>query len=68
MWLSTSSSMVFRKPSYQTAELEAALIERQGIDSSILAIELGVPRHHIEAAQRRLGLRKLTGNPPRKQK
>ena len=40
--------------------IETHLRENQGIDAALLAADLGLCTAHIEAYQRRLGLRKLS--------
>lgn len=66
MWLSTKSPRNIFRPGYQTPELEAALREAQGIDPAIIAADVGICRGHVASAQRKLGLRKITGNVGRK--
>lgn len=61
-WSSTKSPMNLFKQSYQTAELDKFLKETVGVDPSILAYEVHMNRQQIKAYQRKLGLRKLTGN------
>lgn len=61
-WLSTKSPSTIFRPDYQTPELEARLRSAAGVDPSIIAAETGVPSHYIRAYQRKLGLRKITGN------
>ncbi len=61
-WLSTLSPKDMHKASYQTPQLDAYIIETQGVDPSLLSAETGLPRHHVMAYQRRLGVRQFTGN------
>jgi hypothetical protein len=67
-WMSTKSPATLFRPSYQTDELEDFLRENAGVEPALLAADTGVGRNHIRACQRRLGLRKITGNKPRKPK
>jgi hypothetical protein len=63
-WMSTLSKMQFRESSYETPENEKHLRESQGIDSALLAADLGISPLHVEAYQRKLGLRPLAVNNP----
>lgn len=49
-------------PDYQDAKTAAFLRDNKGIDSALLAVDLGVSEPCIRAYQRKLGLRKITGN------
>jgi len=60
-WMSTKSPVRMFRPAYQTPELEAYLRSAPDVDPALLALDTGVGRGHIEACQRRLGLRKITG-------
>jgi hypothetical protein len=64
-WLSTKSPlrMLDTPISHGT---ENYLRENQGVDSALLAADLGLCPMHVEAAQRRLGLRKCV--PPGKRR
>jgi hypothetical protein len=56
-WLSTLSPIrMLDEPISRT--VVDCLIENRGVDSALLAAELKLCRHHVEAFQRRLGLRK----------
>lgn len=67
-WISTKAPSRMFHPGYQTEELAAYLHENVGVDAAILAAETGVGRGQIMAFQRKLGLRKITGNHRRKSK
>jgi hypothetical protein len=57
-WISTKSPIrMLDKPI--DPEVESYLRANHGIDSAILAADLGISRIHIESYQRRLGLRAL---------
>ena len=60
--------MTMFRPVYQNGDLDAYLREHVGIDPAILAADLGISRRHVEAYQRKLGLRKITGNHRKKPK
>jgi hypothetical protein len=56
-WLSTKSSIrMLDQPIDRVTEEH--LRENQGIDSALLATDLSIGPAHVEALQRRLGLRK----------
>lgn len=56
-WLSTKSPLRMLDPPMQQSEA-IYLRENLGIDSALLAADLGLCTSHVEARQRRLGLRK----------
>ncbi len=56
-WLSTKSPLRMLDTPI-SAERETYLRQNHGIDSTLLALDLGLGPDHIEAMQRRLGLRK----------
>lgn len=58
-WASTNSSPGVFRPSHLTVEMEVALRMMAGIDSALIAVDLGISRQHVEAHQRKLGLRAL---------
>lgn len=60
--MSTKSGMSFRAPSYQSDAMEVRIRETFGVDLASLGPDLGLSPNCITAYQRRLGLRKLTGN------
>ena len=60
-WMNTNSAVKFRE-SYETPKREQLLRDAQGVDVAILAIDLGMTPSHIEAYQRKLGLRKCAEN------
>lgn len=64
-WLSTKSpiGMLDRRIDRDLADF---LHSNQGIDSALLAIDLGLGAHDIESSQRRLGLRKFAPTGRRK--
>lgn len=64
-WLSTKSPSGIFRAAYQTKERDTFLRETVGVDSAILAQEMGLGRNRVEAYQRKLGLRKITGNVPK---
>ncbi len=49
------------RPDYQRIESDRYLIENQGVDSAIIALALGLTVPQVQAYQRKLGLRKITG-------
>lgn len=53
---------------YRTKELDDYFRSTFGIDTKILAVEIGMSSNHIEAYQRQLGLRKVADNNPRAKK
>lgn len=65
-WMSTKSPMTMFRPSYQTQELDAFLRDTVGIDPALIGIDAGMSANRVEAYQRQLGLRKITGNAPRR--
>lgn len=67
-WMSTKSPAGMFRPAYQTGEMDEFLRETAGVDAAILSADLGICRAHVEACQRRIGLRKITGNHRRKPK
>jgi hypothetical protein len=58
-WLSTKSPLRMLDPPI-SSKMEQYLRDNQGIDSALLALDLGLGPDHVEARQRRLGLRKLS--------
>lgn len=70
-WQSTKSPVHMFKREYESAEVAEHIKENSFIDPALLATELGrsgLPRQAVEAYQRRLGVRKLTGNPKAKRR
>lgn len=67
-WLSTRSPPSMFRPDYQTPELAEQLRAATGVDPSVIAVEVGVCAPRVRAFQRKLGLRKITGNHRRKPK
>ena len=65
-WLSTRSHPEMFKASYRTPERDQIISESAGVDPAILAIDIGIPVHHVRAYQRALGVRALSN--PRKVK
>jgi hypothetical protein len=61
-WMSTKSPTAMFRPDYQTPELATHLRQAAGVDPAIIAADTGVPQPFIKAFQRKLGLRKITGN------
>lgn len=57
-----------RKPKMYTREREKFLREHADVDPAMLADSLGVSERFVISYQRKLGIRPLTGNPPRKKK
>lgn len=66
--MSTKAPVHMFRPAYQTPELDAYLRETAAIDPSILAQDLGISAPIIRAYQRKLGVRPITGNPPRRER
>ncbi len=62
-WASTKAPRDIFPIKNLTPDLERKLRESAGVDPAILAGELGLCPGHIMSFQRKLGLRKLTGNP-----
>lgn len=50
------------RASYRTAQLDAFMRDTIGIDPAILTLETGLSAARIQAYQRQLGLRAITGN------
>jgi hypothetical protein len=67
-WTTTKAHPDIFRPAYQNAENDAFIRETVGIDSALLANDLGISAVHVQAYQRKLGVRKITGNEPRKSK
>jgi len=65
-WLSTKSPIRMLDPPVDR-ETADYLHDNRGIDSALLAADLGLCTSHVEARQRRLGLRKCVP-PGRKRK
>ena len=55
-----------RRPAMYTPERDQFLRDNPTVSLSILADKLGLSEGCIIRYQRKLGIRKLTGNPPRK--
>ena len=62
-WMSTKSPVHMFKPEYETPEAAKYVTENAIVDPAILAAELRISAPQVKAMQRRLGVRKLTGNP-----
>jgi hypothetical protein len=58
-WLSTKSPVKMLDPPIND-KLAEFLRENRDVDVAILAVDLGMPSHHLKAQQRRLGLRKFS--------
>ena len=54
------------KKKWRTKKRDKFLRENVGIDPAILAYDLGASASFVMRYQRKLGVRPLTGNPPRK--
>lgn len=68
-WQSTKAPVNIYKQSIQLQKLETFLRNTMGVDPVLLAQEIGmqcVGPEQIKVYQRKLGLRKLTGNPVKK--
>jgi hypothetical protein len=61
-WVSTKAHPDIFRERHMTREIEAGLRERDGLETSLIAAELGINSRRVRAYQRRLGLRKFTGN------
>lgn len=57
-WLSTKSPVRMLNAPI-AGEIEVYLRENHGVDSALLAADLGICQHYVECYQRRLGLRKF---------
>ena len=57
-----------RRPRMYTRERDKFLRDNPTVSLSILAHELGFTEGSVIRYQRKLGIRKLTGNPPRKKR
>ncbi len=57
--------LVPRKRNLVTTRHDAYIIQHKGVDSALLALDLNVTERFVISRQRKLGLRKLTGNQPR---
>ena len=60
-WSSTKSPVHLFRPAYQSAEAEQHLREYSFVDSKLLAADLKMAPQWVEAYQRRLGVRRITG-------
>lgn len=67
-WTTTKASPDIFRPAYQNAENDRIIRDTVGIDPSILVSDLHMSTPQIQAYQRKLGVRKITGNEPRKSK
>ena len=54
------------KHEQETSKRNEVIRETAGVDPSILVADIGLSAPHIRAYQRRLGVRKITGNPAKK--
>ncbi len=61
-WMSTKSKPNMFRPAYQTDELDAFLRQNRGVDPALLGAELGMSADRVMAYQRKIGLRRITGN------
>lgn len=61
-WTSTKAPRHLFKREYESPEAAAFIRENASVDPSILVADLGIGAPTIRAYQRRLGVRKLTGN------
>ncbi len=61
----TAPELYKRKPYRSQIHHDAYIIAHQGICTALLAIDLDVTERFIIGRQRKLGIRKLTGNKPR---
>lgn len=66
-WQSTKAPVHLFRREYESAEMAKHVSENSFVDASILANEVGLSTDAIKAYQRRLGVRKITGNPVAKQ-
>ena len=62
----TAPELFTRKNTYRQTIHDAYIIANKGICSALIAIDLDVTERFIVTRQRKLGIRKLTGNAPRK--
>ncbi len=63
-WSSTKAPVHLFRREYESAELAKHVSENSFVDAAILAQDIGRPSLHpmaVEAYQRRLGVRKITG-------
>ena len=61
-WASTKSPVhLFPAQRYESAEAAAYLREYSSVDSKLLAADLKMAPQWVEAYQRRLGVRRITG-------
>lgn len=67
-WTTTKARPDIFRPAYHTPENDALIRETAGVDPSILVSDLHMSAPQIQAYQRKLGVRKITGNEPRKSK
>ena len=61
-WVSTKASPKIFRPAYRRDGVEDYLRRYIGVDAAILGEALGLSTVQVEACQRELGLRKITGN------
>lgn len=59
-WLSTNSPSLRLLDPKISPEVEIYLRENQGVDSALLALDLGLSHLKVEAWQRQLGLRRIS--------
>ena len=67
-WSSTKAPVHLFPREYESKEIAKHVTENSFVDAAALADELSAPhlsRMSVEAYQRRLGVRKITGNPKR---
>ena len=57
-----------RRPAMYTRERDRFLREHADVPLAILAYRMKLSEEFIKRYQRKLGIRKLTGNPPRKKR
>lgn len=64
-WTTTKASRDIFRPAYQNPENDRLIRETVGIDPALLVSDLHISVPQIQAYQRKLGVRKITGNAPR---
>jgi hypothetical protein len=61
-WQSTKSPVHMFRREYESADVAKHVAEHSFVDAAQLAQELGISSPCVKAYQRRLGVRKITGN------
>ena len=57
-----------KRPKMYSVARDKMLRENPGVATAILAAQMHVTERFVISYQRKLGIRKLTGNPPRKKR